>query len=88
MEENCRVVDVGMAEKSSSFRQEKRFSFADVIFNAVEPGVNRSVLLFVNAVFLILLLIIVLIIQFSTGYKLYMIILITLAFGLFIAFNW
>lgn len=86
----------GAKDQSSSDKKSKqewrpvtrRFTFSDIAANAFEPGVNKSVLLFINVVFLLLLLTIVLIIQFSTGYKLYMILLITLAFALFIGFNW
>ena len=63
-----------------------KFSFSDVVRNAVEPGVNHSVMMFVNIVFLLLILTIIIMIGFSNG-KLYMIVLLMLAFGLFIAFN-
>ena len=74
--------------EDTTWTQEKRFSVSQVILNAVQPGVNHSVLLFVNAIFLLLLLTIVLVIAFSTGLKLYMVLMIIIAFALFIGFNW
>ena len=74
--------------EDKTWTQEKRFSVSQVILNAVQPGVNHSVLLFVNAIFLLLLLTIVLVIAFSTGLKLYMVLMIIIAFALFIGFNW
>ena len=76
------------SQEPQGWKKQRRFTFSDVVMNAVEPGVNQSILLFINVVFLLLLLTLVLIIQFSTGYKTYMVILVFLAFGLLLAFNW
>lgn len=76
-----------MATSTGQQRQGNGFSMTDVVLNAVEPGVNPSVLMFINVVFLLLLLTLILIIAFSTGYKTYMVLLVILAFGLFIGFN-
>jgi hypothetical protein len=67
--------------------EQRRFSVSDVVLSAIKPGINHSLLQFINGVFLVLILTIVLIICFLTGYKLYMIILLVLAFGLFIGLN-
>ena len=73
--------------RKSDRKESRRFSLSDVILNVFQPGVNHSVLMFINIVFLLLLLTLILIIAFLTGYKLYMVILVMIAFGLFIGFN-
>ena len=73
--------------RKSDRKKSRRFTLSDVILNAFQPGVNHSVLMFINIVFLLLLLTLILIIAFLTGYKLYMVILLMIAFGLFIGFN-
>lgn len=72
----------------SNGKTDKRFSLSDVVLDAIQPGVNHSVLMFVNIVFLLLILTVILIMGFSSGYKMYMmILLLILAVGLFIGFN-
>ena len=58
----------------------------DVVLNAFEPGVNNSVLLFMNIVFVLLLCSLVAI-TFIIGFNIHLLILGILAFGLMLAFN-
>lgn len=58
----------------------------DVVLNAIEPGVNNSVLIFLNGVF-VLLLVTLAIVAVFTGINLHIIFLGVLALGLMIGFN-
>ena len=59
---------------------------ADIIMNAVEPGVNSSVLLFLNIVFVLLFCTLVLF-TVLTGFNIHLIFLSILSLGLMIAMN-
>jgi len=67
--------------------QQGRGFVEDIILNAFEPGVNRSVLIFLNLTFL--LLIITLIgLTILVGFNLHVLLLTALAIGLMAGFNW
>ena len=59
---------------------------ADVVMSAVEPGVNSSVLLFMNIVFVLLFCFLVLF-TVLTGFNIHLIFLSILSLGLMIAIN-
>ena len=59
----------------------------DVVLNAVEPGINSSVLLFLNGVFVLLLLTLFLI-ALIVGLNIHLLFLAILSLGLMLAFNW
>lgn len=60
----------------------------DVALSVVEPGVNSSVLVFINAVFVLLLITLILILVFLTGFNMHVIIMCLLAVGVLIGINW
>ena len=59
----------------------------DVVMNAFEPGVNRAVLVFLNAVFVLLLCTLATAAVF-VGLNVHIVILSVLTLGLMVAFNW
>lgn len=59
---------------------------SDIILNAVEPGVNYSVLLFLNIVF-ILLLVTLVVLTLVTNFNIHLIIFSILTVGLMIGLN-
>ena len=69
-------------------RNANRGFLADVVLNAIEPGVNRSVLVLVNVVFVVLLVTLVTIMVFLVGLNVHVIIMCTLAAGVLIGLNW
>lgn len=78
-----------MDSKSGSNAEDKsqpRGFVSDVVLNAFEPGVNRSVLLFLNIVFILLLLTLVAL-CFVTGLNFHFAFLLVLTVGLMIALN-
>ena len=78
-----RVVKEGKNQASAS---ESRGFVSDLVLNAFEPGVNSSVLIFLNLVFFLLLATLVAI-MFITGINWHIIFLAILAVGLLIGFN-
>jgi hypothetical protein len=73
-------------EKSQTSASEPRGFATDLLLNAIEPGVNNSVLIFLNLVFFLLLVTLVAV-TFITGINLHVIFLGILALGLMIGFN-
>ena len=73
-------------EKSQNSASEPRGFVTDLLLNAFEPGVNSSVLIFLNLVFFLLLVTLVAI-TFITGFNLHVVFLGILALGLMIGFN-
>lgn len=73
-------------EKSQISSSESRGFIADLMLNAFEPGVNSSVLIFLNLVFFLLLVTLVAV-TFITGINMHIIFLGILALGLMIGFN-
>lgn len=73
-------------EKSHTSASESRGFVADLLLNAFEPGVNSSVLIFLNLVFFLLLVTLVAV-TFITGINLHVIFLGILALGVMIGFN-
>lgn len=65
---------------------EPRGFVSDIIMNAVEPGVSYSVLLFLNIVFLLLLLTLVAL-MLLTGFNIHLMVFSILTVGLMIGFN-
>ncbi len=65
---------------------QSRGFISDIILNAVEPGVNYSVLLFLNIVFILLLLIPVMM-SVLTGFNIHLLIFGVLTVMLMIGFN-
>ena len=61
---------------------------ADVVLSVVEPGVNNSVLVLVNAVFVLLVVTLTLILVFLTGFNIHVIIMCLLSVGVLIGVNW
>ena len=59
----------------------------DVMLNAIEPGINNSVLLFLNIVFVLLLLTLFLI-SLIVGLNIHLLFLAILSLGFMVAFNW
>lgn len=59
---------------------------SDIILNAVEPGVNNSVLIFLNIVFTLLLLTLVALILL-TGFNIHLVLFSILTVGLMIGLN-
>lgn len=68
--------------------EDKRGFLADLVLNAIEPGVNRSVLVFVNVVFGLLLATLVTMMVLFMGLNVHVIIMCLLATGLLVGFNW
>lgn len=66
----------------------KRGFVADVVLNAVEPGVNQSVLICFNLVCVVLLATLVTIMVFLVGLNVHVIIMSTLACGVLVGVNW
>ena len=66
--------------------ESRRGFVLDVVLNSIEPGVNSSVLLFLNGVFVLLLATLAVVAVF-TGFNVHIIFLGVLALGLMIAFN-
>lgn len=73
-------------EKSQSSASEPRGFVTDLLLNAFEPGVNSSVLIFLNLIFFLLLVTLVAV-TFITGINLHVIFLGILALGLMVGFN-
>ena len=73
-------------KKSQTSASESRGFIADLLLNAFEPGVNSSVLIFLNLVFFLLLVTLVAV-MFITGINLHIIFLGILALGLMIGLN-
>ena len=73
-------------EKSQTSVSEPRGFVTDLLLNAFEPGVNSSVLIFLNLIFFLLLVTLVAV-TFITGINLHVIFLGILALGLMIGFN-
>ena len=73
-------------EKSQTSESESRGFVTDLLLNAFEPGVNSSVLIFLNLIFFLLLVTLVAA-TFITGINLHFIFLEILALGLTIGFN-
>ena len=73
-------------EKSQTSGSEPRGFVTDLLLNAFEPGVNNSVLIFLNLIFFLLLVTLVAV-TFITGINLHVIFLGILALGLMIGFN-
>ena len=71
----------------SSDKTPSRGFFQDVVLNAIEPGINNSVLLFLNIVFILLLLTLFLI-SLIVGLNIHLVFLAILSLGLMVAFNW
>ena len=67
-------------------QSQSRGVFADIILNAVEPGTNQTVLIFLNLVFLLLLVTLAGVSVF-TGINIHVIILGIITIGLCIGFN-
>lgn len=76
-----------MTEKSSSPNPEGRSFIQDVVLNAVEPGVNHSVLVFLNTIFVLLLCTLVAV-TVLTGLNIHIILLGVLTLGLLLGLNW
>ena len=72
--------------KHQSSRSEPRGFVTDLVLNAVEPGVNSSVLIFLNLVFFLLLVTLVGI-TVITGLNIHIIFLGVVALGIMIGFN-
>ena len=66
---------------------EPRSFVLDVLLNAVEPGVNTSVLLFLNGIF-VLLLCTLAVVAIFVGLNVHIVVLGVLALGLMLGFNW
>ena len=75
------------AAPSSPAPQPERGFVQDIILNVFEPGVNQSVLIFLNLAFVLLLLTLVGL-TLLVGLDLHILLLIVLAVGLMIGFNW
>ena len=76
-----------MPPRMETDRRDRGF-LADVVLNAVEPGVNRSVLVLLNVVFVLLLVTLVTIMVFIVGMNVHVIIMCILAAGVMIGLNW
>ena len=74
------------AEDAKKQTSESRGFFSDLVLNAFEPGVNSSVLVFLNVVFFLLLATLVAV-TFVTGINVHIIFLGIIALGLMIGFN-
>lgn len=72
--------------KHEQQEKERRGFLFDIVLNAVEPGVNNSVLIFLNGVFVLLLVTIVLV-ALLIGLNIHVIILGIIALGLMVGFN-
>ena len=72
---------------TASGSQSGRGFVQDIILNIFEPGVNRSVLIFLNLAFGLLLLTLVGL-TLLVGLDLHILLLTVLAVGLMIGFNW
>lgn len=59
----------------------------DIVLNIFEPGVNQSVLIFLNLTFLLLILTLIGI-TVLVGFDLHILFLMVLAVGLMVGFNW
>ena len=75
-------------QKTLSHGGPARGFIADVVLSAVEPGVNGSVLVLVNAVFVLLLVTLTLILVFLTGFNVHVIVMCLLSLGVLIGVNW
>ena len=71
---------------SQSSAPEPRGFFSDLVLNALEPGVNSSVLVFLNVVFFLLLATLIAV-TFITGLNFHIVFLGVMALGLMIGFN-
>ena len=60
----------------------------DVVLSAIEPGVNNSVLVLINAIFVLLVVTLTLILVLLTGFNIHVIIMCLLAVGVLIGVNW
>ena len=74
--------------QTQSHRGQPRGFITDVVLSAVEPGVNSSVLVLINAVFVLLLVTLTLILVFLTGFNIHVIIMCLLSVGVLIGVNW
>lgn len=75
------------AVKTTSQTEEKTSGFvSDIILNAVEPGVNNSVIIFINIVFG-LLLVTAVALTIVLGFNIHLIVFSILTAGLMIALN-
>lgn len=74
------------ASASVQRKEEPRGFVSDIILNAIEPGVNKSVLLFLNIIF-VLLLITLIAQSFLIGFNVHLIIMSILTVGLMIGVN-
>ena len=72
---------------SHTASQPDRGFVQDIVLNIFEPGVNQSVLIFLNLTFLLLLLTLVGL-TVLVGFNLHILFLIVLAVGLMVGFNW
>ena len=82
--ENC-VTEDADKNKTSTLLGTRGF-ISDLVLNAIEPGVNSSVLVFLNLVFLLLLATLAAITVF-TGINIHIVFLGIVALGLMIGFN-
>lgn len=67
--------------------QQDRGFVQDIVLNIFEPGVNQSVLIFLNLAFILLLLTLVGL-TLLVGFDLHILFFIVLAIGLMAGFNW
>lgn len=67
--------------------QSERGFVQDIVLNIFEPGVNQSVLIFLNLIFLLLLLTLIGV-TVLVGFDLHILFLMVLAVGLMAGFNW
>ena len=74
--------------QAPSNRGQPRGFITDVVLSAVEPGVNNSVLVLINAVFVLLLVTLTLILVLLTGFNVHVIIMCLLSVGVLIGVNW
>ena len=75
-------------QQTLSHRGQARGFVTDVVLSAVEPGVNNSVLVLINAVFVLLVVTLTLILVFLTGFNIHVIIMCLLSVGVLIGVNW
>lgn len=75
-------------EHEADEERSKRGFLADLVLNAIEPGVNRSVLVFINVVFGLLLATLVATMVLLVGLNVHVIIMSLLAAGLLVGLNW
>ena len=82
-----RYLDSMSASPTPPSSQPDRGFIQDIVLNIFEPGVNRSVLIFLNLSFVLLLLTLIGL-TVLVGVDLHILFLIVLALGLMAGFNW